>query len=513
MRLQHALSRPIRLGWISSWNTKCGIAEYSKLLLQRFDGQQFDLTILASRNDVLLGPDESRVIRCWANSDGEITSLLNVIQQKHFEALVIQFSFAFQCLEHLEAIIALCNVVGTHVVLVCHAIHGPWSDGEVISLTRIAKSLQSVDCILVHSQNDVKELNAAGLNNVEMFPHGYPDAPQLDQKAARALNHLPQDAIIVGSYGFLLPHKGVEKLVEAIGQLRYRGCAIKLLLVNALYPNTVSAELLAKIKQLIEFFRLADDVVLKTEYLPNDVSLGLLAACDVLVFPYQNTVESSSAAVRMGLASGRPVLCSPLSIFSDVASIVTMLPGREARDICSGLESFLSDTQSRSELARRQADWIGRYAWPAVARLLQEKLDALLTNKNKPPISDWLAEHLVGLQRRNEYLARLKQVQRINKSLRQAHHAARQAHRAARDELQLMCQSRSWRLTWPLRHIRTSLETIRMAGPSLLSGAIRRLRRTSVPAVEDKFSMTGLSQREQIILQELLRGVNAARSE
>lgn len=516
--LREGPSRPIRLGWVSTWNTKCGIAEYSRSLLRPLDGggSQLDVTILASRNDILLGPDESRVIRCWSNSNGEITTLLNVIQQQHFELLVIQFSFAFQSLEHLEAIIALCNVVGTRVVLICHAIHGSWLADEIVPLTRIAKSLQSVSCILVHSENDVEELNAAGLQkNVSIFPHGYPDASPLDQRAARASNHLPQDATIIGSYGFLLPNKGIDKLVEAIGQLRHSGHAVKLLLVNAVYSNPVSAELLAKIKQLIEVLGLGDDVILKTEFLPNDISLSLLAACDVLVFPYQNTTESSSAAVRIGLASGRPVLCSPLSIFSDVANVVKMLPGEQVQDICSGLEQFLSsDAQSRSELAGPQAGWVQRYGWPNVARLLREKLDGLPIPKIEPSISDGIAEYLIKLQRHNEQLERLAtDLQRTNrvlqhreKVLRDRLLSTRDQLQSARDEVQLIYQSTSWRLTRPLRQMRTALSAFRSALAARSFGAIRLFGRTIAPLVDDKFRMIKLSRREEIILKDLMRG-------
>ena len=70
-------------------------------------------------------------------------------------------------------------------------------------------------------------------------------------------------------------------------------------------------------------------------------SLFLLSACDAIVFPYQQSEESASGAVRLGLAAGRPVLTTPLPIFADLSEIVYQLPGTEAWEIAEGIISLL----------------------------------------------------------------------------------------------------------------------------------------------------------------------------
>src|ERR1700693_4450734 len=115
----------IRVGWFSTWNSRCGIAEYSKNLLNEFDTERFDWTVLASQNDLLVVPDSGRVIRCWTNSDGSAGHLLAILLREHFDVLVIQFKiqadFGFLSFFHLEAIIACCHCVGTRVFLILHA--------------------------------------------------------------------------------------------------------------------------------------------------------------------------------------------------------------------------------------------------------------------------------------------------------------------------------------------------------------------------------------------------------
>ena len=58
------------------------------------------------------------------------------------------------------------------------------------------------------------------------------------------------------------------------------------------------------------------------------------------IFPYQRSNESSSAAVRQGLACLKPVLVTPLPIFDDVSDLVDYLPGLSSKDIANGLKNW-----------------------------------------------------------------------------------------------------------------------------------------------------------------------------
>ena len=248
---QTGTAQPLSVGWISSWNVKCGIATYSKFLLEHLDQRRFDFTILAAGADGLLAADDARVIRCWSDNKGDIGELLKLIRERRFDVVIIQFSFAFQALEHIEAIITLCGALGIRTVVMCHATRGADLNGDLISIAQVVECLRLADRVLVHSQADVGALHAAGLNNVQLFPHGYPAFASSSLEAARAAYGLPQGCRIVGSYGFLLPHKGIDKLIEATSLLKSRGCSTKLLLVNALYPNPVSLDQLKVVQRMI----------------------------------------------------------------------------------------------------------------------------------------------------------------------------------------------------------------------------------------------------------------------
>lgn len=365
----------LRLGWLSTWNSKCGIAEYSRFLLEQLDPRRFHWTVLASKNDAVLSPDGDEVVRCWTDRNSPVRPLLNVLKQQKFDALVIQFNFGFMSLDDLGAVINLCRAIGTKILITFHSTADVDIAGQMVSLSQIAADLRKADHILVHSTDDVVRLSGFGVaGNVILFPHGYIHTVAYDRGTARAALGLPPDGLVIGAYGFLLPHKGIDQLIEAAALLRDAGTPSKLVLVNALYPIPLSQEHLDRCRQIAAERGLAQEVIFENRFLPNEDSIRTLAACDVIVYAYQGTQESSSAAVRMGIAARRPVLCSPLPIFSDVAEVVRFLPGTRPQDICQGLQSFLADEVGRRELAERQDRWLERHSWNRVAEQLQEIL-------------------------------------------------------------------------------------------------------------------------------------------
>ena len=115
-----------------------------------------------------------------------------------------------------------------------------------------------------------------------------------------------------------------------------------------------------------------------TDFLSHEESLALLDAADVIVFPYQETTESSSAAVRHGLASHRPVACTPLTIFADVSEVVHSLPGTKPQQIAQGLIRLLGDPRLLEAKRDSQEEWLRANAWPIIGLRLAGMIEGLV---------------------------------------------------------------------------------------------------------------------------------------
>jgi glycosyltransferase involved in cell wall biosynthesis len=150
-----------------------------------------------------------------------------------------------------------------------------------------------------------------------------------------------QSKTVIASYGFLMAHKGIIELVEALPALLESHPNTHLLLVNAIYSDGVSGEVLQKLEEAIERLGLAEHVTHVADFLSDEESLALLKLAKVVAFPYRSSDESSSAAVRMAISAGSTIAVTPVDIFSDIASVCYLLPGESPRDLAAGLSDLL----------------------------------------------------------------------------------------------------------------------------------------------------------------------------
>jgi glycosyltransferase involved in cell wall biosynthesis len=389
-----------RLGWFSTWNSRCGIATYSRFLVDNIDGSRFSWTVLASQDELLVEADDGRVIRCWTDNQGSVLPLLDVLRRERFDILVVNFkiqvNFNFLKLEHLEAIIACCHATGTKVVVILHATVGADPAGDTVAFRRIAKGLATVHRVLVHSEKDIDRLARFGVGgNVTLFPHGHIDRAPPDTTEVRRKLGLPVDRLVIGSYGFLLPNKGVDTLIRALPLIQAAGIQAELMLVNALYPLPLSEALLELCKTIAAKAGVEKSVHFEPRFLPDQQSFERLAACDLIIYPYQDSQESASGAVRFGLSSQRPVLCSPVSIFSDVVDVVTFLPGGDPEHICQGVCDFVSGAIDRDTILRKQRAFIAERSWSMMGQRLQEILDEPAAETTREHQAAWLAEYVL----------------------------------------------------------------------------------------------------------------------
>jgi len=213
--------------------------------------------------------------------------------------------------------------------------------------------------------------------NVTLFPQGLLPTPVRNQFAAKRNLNINPNSKVLASYGFLLPHKGLPQLIQAFVQLRKDDPDLHLLLLNALYPVAESQREYEYCLSLIQQLGLSEHVTLQTEFLADEDCVTCLQAADLIVYPYQQTQESSSAAVRMGIASGVPVAVTPLEIFDDVGDAVFRLPGISATELAQGISAMLANPELLELQISQASTWAQSRQWPWLSMRLLNMIDAL----------------------------------------------------------------------------------------------------------------------------------------
>ncbi len=370
--------RKKNVGWITSWNCKCGIATYSRFLVDALVDEGCQVRIFAAKSESTPGPDGPNVVRCWTDCRGGVDELLETMAGPGLDALVVQFNFAFFSIPDLERIIHFTLEHGIVSIIFFHATADVDLPDFKASLQPIQRSLARVDRLLVHGVEDLNRFKSWGLcTNVAIFPHGV-----IDRKKPLRPDPADKGPQIIASYGFMLPHKGLEQLIQAFALMVQGYPDLQLLMVNALYPGTASRETELRCRDLIKKHGLEDAVTMETDYLEDKASLALLDRSTLIVFPYQTTDESSSAAVRWGLATHCPVACTPLDIFSDVGDVVHFLPGISPEEIAAGIGKLLERPDLLNGKQAVQDQWLAAHSWAILGKRLNGMIGALIGRNN-----------------------------------------------------------------------------------------------------------------------------------
>jgi glycosyltransferase involved in cell wall biosynthesis len=110
------------VGWITTWNSRCGIAKYSEF---QIDAKHKSLFIMAPRDESTFKRDSENVLRCWRLGFDELDNLYTQIINKEIFYVVIQFKCGFFEMQKLSNLINKLVLLGREVFITLHSIPFP----------------------------------------------------------------------------------------------------------------------------------------------------------------------------------------------------------------------------------------------------------------------------------------------------------------------------------------------------------------------------------------------------
>lgn len=368
-----------RIGWVTTWNIRCGIATFTSHLSETIA----DSSVIFAAHDALLTKrDGKNVHRSWTVSKEEngLSHVSELMADMRMDAVIIQFNFGFFNHAELNDFGVAAVNSGKIVLFHLHSTVDPLGNVENYRLADLLPALSLCHRIIVHSPADMNRLKQLGLvDNVMIMPHGVVsigDPAQLRDKV--------MGAPLLTSFGFAFYSKGLIELVEAIGILKRKGRRVRLRMLNAEYPTEESRTVLMTVRSLIRKLNLDDEIEVRSEFLDDDVCLALIGEADLVVNPYQRTGESASGATRYGLAAGRPVAVTPLPFFDDLGEAVYRFPGIAPDDLAAGIDDVLRHLEQQTPHAQsvraNARKWLDEHDFAKQGDRLLRMLRALAIN-------------------------------------------------------------------------------------------------------------------------------------
>lgn len=261
---------------------------------------------------------------------------------------------------------------------------GGWGDASLFALPAHRRLLASQRGILVHSEWAAawlrEEIPGLAVRAVPMgVPLGKPPDPT-SGRAFRRRHDLPEDAPLLGSFGFQTPIKRTEVVIRTLARPEMK--EIHLVVAGEMAPSLPLAETarLAGVENRVHFLG----------FLPFDEFEDAIAATDIcLNLRYPTAGETSASLLRI-LAVGKPSVVSDFAQSADLPSdVVVKVPLGEDEEsaLASRLAELLAHRDGLRDLGQAARDHVRRNHDPArAATVMAEALDAFASHQ---PLDDF----------------------------------------------------------------------------------------------------------------------------
>jgi glycosyltransferase involved in cell wall biosynthesis len=213
------------------------------------------------------------------------------------------------------------------------------------------------DGMIVHSEYIAEKLREASpAVPVAKVNMGMPILPASDGKDnLRKRLNLPQDAVVIGSFGHIEKHKRLEEALKVFAELRKTNKNIFYLLAGK-RGGTI------KIDEVVEKAGL-ESCVRVTGFLEFDEMIDYMYACDVVINLRYPTAGETSATVIRALGCGLPVVVSDVGQFREFPDNCTVkIPVDENEEafLISVLRELIDNKPLRHAMSKNAVRYVER---------------------------------------------------------------------------------------------------------------------------------------------------------
>lgn len=377
-------TQQLRLGVISTYNTVCGIAEYSRYFYEPLAGAFKDLKFIANKDVLgLINEDSENVIRLWEYNETSFSSLFEWLESVKAETgdypvdfMHIQYNVGFYDFQALSKLIGGLKEKGLKTILTLHALRVPGAEVGVIK-----DELAKCDQVQVLNSLDFGYLLELGLKNVVLIPHGNTILPTQSKMRLRKALGLDKFKPIVATHGFIVQNKGIFETLAAVKLLLKDYPEMYFMALNAVNPKNISsAGMSADFTKQVLDAGLQDQVLQVSEFMERTDIMISLAAADVAVFAYPEAKETASGAIRLAMATGIPIIITPSSQLKDLQDVGLVIPDNNPESIAQAIRELVSDPQLRQRIQRQVRMYTQAHDWENTAINYLASLAPLLRN-------------------------------------------------------------------------------------------------------------------------------------
>jgi glycosyltransferase involved in cell wall biosynthesis len=366
-----------KIDLVTTWHQRCGIATYSEHLystdiLSGRIGNIFS-RVITDEDRILASDDpDSRLSRVWSYDHHGVNRLIASLQSADSEILWWQHHpghFSYE--DMMRVADGLTRSQYKLRVITMHNVKEIARRSQLDWVNRF-------DLVFVHSATDAELLSKAGHRNIAVIPHGF--------HRSNVKGKTEREVFTIGSFGFLFKHKNIDLLAAAVGRVRSMvNDDVRLVLLNCVTDSAQSLEAQRQTETVIDALNMRAFVETDYSFLPEDQIVSRLNQCDLLVFPYGDSNETATGAVRVALLAGVPILCSTSPVLNDLSGISHRISQLDVANLAEAITILMGNKMLLNIFDQDARHLLEAFSYEKLARRYQwfidEKLELLNDKK------------------------------------------------------------------------------------------------------------------------------------
>ena len=219
--------------------------------------------------------------------------------------------------------------------------------------------LKSVDGCVTMSKSvlgDVERFNA--VKNVVFCPHPLYDnfGEKVSRKDALRFLHLDPDMRYMLFFGIIRDYKGLDLLLQAMGDERIKQMKVKLIIAGEFYNNG------EQYHELEKSLGLENQLVWHSEFVPDSEVKYYFNACDIVVQPYKSATQSGVTQIAYHFE--KPMLVTDVGGLKEIVpdGVVGYVTAVDPAQIADALVDFFANDRKEAFERNIQVEK-QKYSW------------------------------------------------------------------------------------------------------------------------------------------------------
>lgn len=372
---RRGLARPVpslRLGMLSTYPpTVCGLATFASALERGLRSLGHRVDMVGIDDGTLDSPTFGLSVAAVLRHGSHRSALRAAATLNQCDAAIVQHEYGIYGGDDGAEVLDVVRALDVPAVIVLHTVPVRPTPNQAAILVRLCAMADLVVVMTECAGQRLTSLYPVDRTKVITIAHGalvgnWHNQDDDDRDAAGSAD------LHVLSWGLLGPGKGVERVIDAIGELAAGGIQVQYTVAGRTHPKVAARQGETYRASLIERAHarsVADLVTFDQAYRNPEALTDFIAGFGAIIMAYDSLDQVTSGVLVDSIASGRPVIATAfphaVELLGDGAGIV--VPHGDQQALVQAIAAVTGDAAVRQDLTAQARSIAPSLSWTAIA--------------------------------------------------------------------------------------------------------------------------------------------------